>query len=595
MLIKQLMAGFLVLGASYANILDEIANWALFAALTFLFASSIPEWIFRDIGTLLRRFGRVPEIAPRAYAGDAQGWFDMNELAPERRAEGVPREAASSSRTGNASAILTAAIAVAFVLVGYVWIVSLGTWTKWPEAYDYSHYDKLASGFLHGQLFLQEAPSAELLALSNPFDAAQRGDMPYLIDASLFEGRYYLYFGPVPALLLLPIKVLVPRVVHDVYLVFAFVSALFLTQVIFLLRVRGRLFPGVSSWLLLVSILLLGLTTPYNWILGSQATPHNAAIAAGQFFFLAGLLMAFEALAGKDVHSGKSVAAGLLWSGALGSRVTQVIPIAFVMLFILAHLFHRHGAPRNLSSLLRDLLPFAMPLALGGGALGWYNWARFGSPLETGFSYQLAMLPIQSYAHDLFSIRYVLQNFYNYALNPPRLRYAFPYVWPQIGLRELIVPGLALSPIYFTEENTGLIYLAPFLIWSAAPALRVRNSMAASQKSDADARLLRWLWAALAGSFLSGFALFLTFFWTSNRYVLDFAPPLLMLSIVAFWQIAESLQSRPGARAALIFVGLLLLTFSLVLSAMLTLAQNAGAYGALDPHISRHLRRWFGP
>src|SRR5207248_6297600 len=45
-----------------------------------------------------------------------------------------------------------------------------------------------------------------LLALADPYDPAQNA--PYrLHDASLYHGRYYLYFGPTPvALLYLPLR-----------------------------------------------------------------------------------------------------------------------------------------------------------------------------------------------------------------------------------------------------------------------------------------------------------------------------------------------------------------------------------------------------
>jgi hypothetical protein len=109
--------------------------------------------------------------------------------------------------------------AILLVLTAYVWLVSIGTWTKWPQTY--SHYDMLAAAFRLGQLYLEKQPSPALLALPNPYDPAMLKDVPYLMDASLYRGRYYLYFGPVPALILLVAKFLIPGVVWDLYLVFA--------------------------------------------------------------------------------------------------------------------------------------------------------------------------------------------------------------------------------------------------------------------------------------------------------------------------------------------------------------------------------------
>jgi hypothetical protein len=73
-----------------------------------------------------------------------------------------------------------------------------------------AYYEMLADAFLHGQLNLKEEPSENLLQSENPYDPWQRGTpQDYLWDASLYKGKYFLYFGAVPALLFfLPCKVL---------------------------------------------------------------------------------------------------------------------------------------------------------------------------------------------------------------------------------------------------------------------------------------------------------------------------------------------------------------------------------------------------
>jgi hypothetical protein len=52
------------------------------------------------------------------------------------------------------------------------------------------------------------SPAPEISALPDPYDSVANG--PYrLHDASFYKGRYYLYFGPVPAVVLfLPFSLL---------------------------------------------------------------------------------------------------------------------------------------------------------------------------------------------------------------------------------------------------------------------------------------------------------------------------------------------------------------------------------------------------
>jgi hypothetical protein len=140
--------------------------------------------------------------------------------------------------------------------------------------------------------------------------------------------------------------------------------------------------------------------------------------------------------------------------------------------------------------------------------------------LESGIKYQLAMWPIQQYSRDLFSVRYVIQNLYNYFLNPPRLRYAFPYIWPQTGLRDPVLWSSTLPQIYFTEENIGLIFDAPFLLFAfAGLGFRRPRTM---QRPLEDPRYrwlgLRWWLLPLRIRDLP------LFFWASNRYCLTSSP-----------------------------------------------------------------------
>src|SRR5262249_46036284 len=68
-------------------------------------------------------------------------------------------------------------------------------------------YPLLTDAFRAGQTSLRVQPPAALLALPDPFDPVANASLR-LHDASLYHGKYYLYFGPTPALVLfLPYKV----------------------------------------------------------------------------------------------------------------------------------------------------------------------------------------------------------------------------------------------------------------------------------------------------------------------------------------------------------------------------------------------------
>ena len=80
----------------------------------------------------------------------------------------------------------------------FAWTASGGTYRFQSASVPY--YDLLADAFLAGQFHLLIAPRPELLALANPYDPVLNGPLR-LPDASLYNGKYYLYFGPVPGLI----------------------------------------------------------------------------------------------------------------------------------------------------------------------------------------------------------------------------------------------------------------------------------------------------------------------------------------------------------------------------------------------------------
>src|SRR5471030_2947323 len=96
-------------------------------------------------------------------------------------------------------------VAVASFHVATAWVG--GPAANW-HGQTSEYYALLTDAFLAGQTSLLVQPSAQLLALPDPHDPV--ANAPFrLHDASLYHEKYYLYFGPTPALVLfLPYKLL---------------------------------------------------------------------------------------------------------------------------------------------------------------------------------------------------------------------------------------------------------------------------------------------------------------------------------------------------------------------------------------------------
>jgi hypothetical protein len=149
----------------------------------------------------------------------------------------------------------------------YGWFASAGTWITLPESSSY--YNQLANAFVHGQVSLEIKVNPQLLALSDPYDYPSRNGIKYLWDASLYHGKYYLYWGPIPAIIVAGIKLVLPLDIGDQIIVFVAAAGLFFFQTLLITTIWMRSFQRLPVWTLLVGILLAGLVTPITWMIHS--------------------------------------------------------------------------------------------------------------------------------------------------------------------------------------------------------------------------------------------------------------------------------------------------------------------------------------
>ncbi len=502
----------------------------------------------------------------------------------------ISSTAAGSGGLGHAKRALVlaaAAVGSAIVLACYVWLISLGTWTQWPASTTY--FDQLASSFQHGELALEVRPSPALLALRNPYEPKTRGDVPYLLDASLYNGKYYLYWGPVPGLILAAAKTIYPHVLGDEYLVFAFTCATFLIEVLFLLHLWTGFFQEAPVGLVGAGLLLVGLSSPFGWLL-VHPTVYEAAIIGGQLFFLVGLWSAFSGLRRTPIGKWQLAVSGLSWMAAVGTRLTQIVPVGFMILLVCTAVIVKARRARSGRDGMSALLWLGLPLTLAAAGLAWYNWARFGSVLETGISYQLAgLINLQKNRSDLFSRAYILQNLYNYLVHPPGFLPSFPFLAPTGGLSRSIFAFVHMPKIHFSQPVAGLLLSTPFVFLAAIPTIRFLHRLQDTAVGYRNLDSFDWLVTALWGSFLCGFATFLSFFWVAERYLADFVPGLLVLSVIGLWQLGQAPKPWRTSRRLIIGAGCALAGISCAAGFLLAVGSNIPAFQQANPGLWQEL------
>jgi hypothetical protein len=422
----------------------------------------------------------------------------------------------------------------AFIVVGafYFWTaVSDGlSWHFGAEQRD--HYNLLVHGFLEGKLSLKADVPPEILRLADPYDPANRPPGVTLHDASLFHGRYYIYYGVVPAVvLLLPFRIVTGTDLPLGAGVMLFVFGTYLLALVILAKIRARYFSRCGGGMTFLIAVAVGFASCAP-ILLRRHSMYELPISSAEFFGMAALLLLFRSVQNDGRSLGWLAASSVGWGLAIGSRPTYFFaPVA--LLAWAAWLSFRPANTENGQTGARRLKIFVAalgPLAAVGFGLATYNYLRFGNPAEFGVSYILSGVYESKIEH--FSLRYVPWNIYAYWFSPAHWERYFPFI------QEAQIAFARPAQHYGMDTAFGLWRHVPFLWLALAVPVAWRWQTDAGRRSE-----LRWFVGALAWTFVSIAGFVIGFYAAMARYFGDFAPWLALLAAIA----ATALSHRIAA------------------------------------------------
>ena len=303
----------------------------------------------------------------------------------------------------------------------------------------------LADAFLHGHTWVEL-----------PFDPGR------VNDAIIIDGRVYVPFAPFPAIVLMPLVALIGPVATDQ--VEPAVNAFLAATVVWLAwRTAGRI--GIAQLRdRLALALLLGFGTQIWWVTTRGGVWHTGHLVATIL-----LLLLLAEMFGRR----RPLLMGLL----VGAGFLTRAPIAFagpiMALWVIDAWPVLLGAGRSLAERVRAIPWAAWGWLIVGFAPAlafflWYNAARFGSPLESG--YALASLPDwleRQRQQGLFALVHVPMNLDYLFVHLPTLTSTFPYLRPDgLGMSVLVTsPGLLLAVLApWRDRRSWLLLLAAVLV-----------------------------------------------------------------------------------------------------------------------------------
>lgn len=298
---------------------------------------------------------------------------------------------------------------------------------QYSHYFDPNQYALAADGVLHGRLWLDLPVSDALASLDDPYDVASRmaissESTPVFWDHAFFEGRYYMYFGILPALVLfVPYQALTGGQLPTTVAVFVLAVAVIAVIPWLTSNVARRMGRSVSVGMYFVMCLAL--------LLGSNVL---YAVQLADFYVLpqvASLLCTFTALSlwfGAERGDG-SLSGGRICFGSVAMALNIMCRPPFIVFALIAvPLFWNQIRRRSLLSLRGWRLSLAalLPFLVVGGVQCAYNYARFGSIAEFGLRYNLT----GSSAGSVTKAPLTLYGSFLQLFQPPSFVASFPFL-----------------------------------------------------------------------------------------------------------------------------------------------------------------------
>jgi tetratricopeptide (TPR) repeat protein len=419
-------------------------------------------------------------------------------------------------------------VAVCVLVIGiYASMAHSVEWEPFTARAADQYYNLLVQGFRDGQLSLKKEVPPGLAQLPNPYqaniDAIDRSSSGRILDMSYYKGRFYLYFGITPVLLLFwPFVALTGHYLFHGQAVTIFCVIGFLAEAALLFALWRRYFAEVSVGVLAACTLALGLATGVPVIL-PQCDVYEVAISCGYMLAMLALAAIWCAIHESERKAAWLAAASTVYGLALGARPALLLG-AVILLAPVAQAWMQR---RPIGALL---VAATVPITIIGLGLMVYNALRFGSPFEFGWHYQLAGGP---HTERHFSLSYFWFNVRVYFLKSVGWSRHFPFV------QDMTAPSL--PPGHGNSQKTfGILTNVP-LVWLAlaAPlAWRKRSTEASSN--------LRWFLAVVAVFFAIGALIFCFFCYSARRFEMELLPALVLLATVGILGLERALAT-PGA------------------------------------------------
>lgn len=334
-----------------------------------------------------------------------------------------------------------------------------------------SQYNELTEAILDGHYYLSEIPDSRVSELENPYDITERNRAGVNVkwDHSYYEGKYYVYFGIVPAFIFnIPAKVFFDINIKPFTCILILIPIFILMSYLLIYaisrRFKNKEDTSLLLYIMLSTLFVFGIGTAFLMVWPDMYTlPIFLAVVLA----ISGIYLWLTAFKSKEddyvLKKWKLLLGSLCMALIAGCRPQLLlvlfiaIPLFWDSIFKERKLFSKNSIPQTLC--------FVLPIALFAIFMFNYNYMRFGSIFDFGANYNLTTNDMTARG---INIARIPQGLFYYIIQPLNIEGVFPYITTTNFATKYM--GITI------KEGTygGLLFIAP-IIWCLCLLPKVKN------------------------------------------------------------------------------------------------------------------------
>lgn len=303
-----------------------------------------------------------------------------------------------------------------------------------------NQYELLAQSMRNGHIYIEYDDIDPMLEQINPYDPVQRHEshVSYHSDNAYYKGRYYMYFGVVPVILLFLPYLLITGQDLTTYHGTQIFAAFAIIGIFLLFRQLAKKYFPTMSFIMLLSLSTAFATICVYFSVGTPALYCTATTSAvcmviwSFYFYMRAIYLTSAEKPWKRVLL--ATLGALFGALAFGCRPTAALANLTIIPYFIEYL--RTELPVSDSAkkrwqLVGRICIVALPYVIIGILLMLYNYCRFENPFEFGQAYQLTSADQSQYGsffENFSTVRTVNGLLYNFIGFTPIIG-VFPYVY----------------------------------------------------------------------------------------------------------------------------------------------------------------------